>query len=291
MQTIAPASSIPLSPKPTNSTTAGEPKKSLVERSASPDPSTTVAVALVRVYAKAFFENASEALITIREQLDQALGQADPAARADSFGSLYVSAQAFSKDAERAKLRSIYRLSSALLALLKEFLESPAQATTSALNTCRVALEVLTEMCVSATRADLSTLVPQILVVDDDAVTRLAISNSLQTGFAKPMNADSGAAAISLADQVRFHLIFLDISMPGLDGFETCPRIHELSLNQTTPVVFVTTHCEENYREQAIKSGGCGYICKPALPAEIVLTAMTFCFRSRLDQRKPAAVA
>jgi len=239
-------------------------------------------------FQAAFFANAPETLQSIQNDLAQTMGTCDLATQGDLLGSVYVNLHTLNGEADRARLRSIHRLSSALMALVKKLLENSCNITPSALNTASSALEILAVMCADRTCADLSTLVPQILVVDDDAVTRRAISASLQNAFAKPMNADSGEAAVSLADQVRFHLIFMDISMPGMDGFEACSKIHQIPLNRNTPIIFVTSHFDSSSREQAVHAGGCGYLSKPALPAELTLMAITYCFHSRLKGLKMA---
>jgi CheY-like chemotaxis protein len=120
------------------------------------------------------------------------------------------------------------------------------------------------------------------LVVDDDPVARRAISGALQLALEKPESAESGEAAVARAAEKSFDMIFLDILMPGMDGFTTCSKIHETSGNSKTPVVFVTGRSDMESRDQAMLSGGSGFIPKPVLPAEIRVTALTFCLRGRV---------
>jgi CheY-like chemotaxis protein len=88
-----------------------------------------------------------------------------------------------------------------------------------------------------------------------------------------------------MAEEKAFDLIFMDVIMPGTDGFQACDKIRETSLNENTPVVFITTRNDEDARRQAEAVGGNGFIPKPVLASEILLTALTFTIRSRLDQR------
>jgi CheY-like chemotaxis protein len=124
--------------------------------------------------------------------------------------------------------------------------------------------------------------------VDDDPVTRRAISGSLQLVFGRPDSAESGEAALALAAEKSFDLVFLDVLMPGIDGFTTCSKIHETAPNRRTPVVFVTSHNDMESRSQAVVSGGCGFIPKPVLASQITLTAFTFLLRARLNKSEPA---
>ena len=100
----------------------------------------------------------------------------------------------------------------------------------------------------------------------------------------KPEIAESGEAALALAETRAFDVIFLDVIMPGMDGFATCSKIRESSLNSTTPVVFVTSQSDAESREKSVRFGGNGFITKPVLPAEIFLTALTFALRARMDE-------
>ena len=74
--------------------------------------------------------------------------------------------------------------------------------------------------------------------------------------------------------------------MPGMDGFAACVKIRESSLNEQTPIIFVTSRNDEDARRQAEMVGGNGFIPKPVVPSEIILAALTFTIRARLE--KPA---
>ena len=87
-----------------------------------------------------------------------------------------------------------------------------------------------------------------------------------------------------MAGEKAFDLIFLDVRMPGVDGFTACSLIHKTTHNRRTPVVFVTSHDDLKSRAQAEAAGGCGFIPKPVLSSEIILTALTFILRERLER-------
>ncbi len=76
-------------------------------------------------------------------------------------------------------------------------------------------------------------------------------------------------------------MIFLDADMPGMDGFETCRRIHQTEANRNTPVVFVTLHADFNSRAKSAESGGHDLIAKPFLAFEITVKALTLVMRAR----------
>jgi CheY-like chemotaxis protein len=87
-----------------------------------------------------------------------------------------------------------------------------------------------------------------------------------------------------LAAEKTFDVIFLDVEMPGMDGFKVCARIHEIEPNRATPVVFVTSHTDFKSRAQSARCGGSDFVVKPFLFVEITVKALTFALRNRLQK-------
>jgi twitching motility two-component system response regulator PilG len=102
--------------------------------------------------------------------------------------------------------------------------------------------------------------------------------------FGKPEHAESGEAALALAAQKPFDLVFLDVLMPGMDGFTTCSKLHQTAANKTIPVIFVTSNDALDSRAPTSLPGGFGFIPKPVLSSQIILAALTLILRSRLAQ-------
>src|SRR6266545_3796316 len=126
--------------------------------------------------------------------------------------------------------------------MLKKLMERPKLCTPSTLNAAGEALDLLDDLCWTGFNPDLADLPLRLLVVDDDPVALRAVCGSLQLAFGRPESAESGEAALALAAEKTFDLIFLDVLMPGMDGYTTCKELHETALNCDTPVVFVTGH-------------------------------------------------
>ncbi|MEY2427799.1 MAG: two-component system, NarL family, sensor histidine kinase BarA, partial [Verrucomicrobiota bacterium] len=240
-------------------------------------------------FARQFFTRAPAQVEGMREEFQGLSATTDEEERQDILGSLYIKVHAVSAEAEQAQLHSIFRLSAAMQALLKKLLEFPALTTDSTVETTGAALELLEDLCRNRPNPDLANPPLRVLVVDDDPVARRAISGALQLALEKPDTAESGEAALALAAEKSFDMIFLDILMPGMDGFTTCSKIHETSGNSKTPVVFVTGRSDMESRDQAMLSGGSGFIPKPVMPAEIRVTALTFCLRGRAGVLQAAA--
>lgn len=177
-----------------------------------------------------------------------------------------------------------YQMSAALEGLFRKMLENSRHATPSALATVAAAVDLLNNLCVPGTRLDLAIHPPiDMLVVDDDLVARRALVGALQTAFKKPESVESGEAALARARERPYDVIFLDVIMPGMDGFEVCAKIRETVPNRATPVVFVTGQSDVDARVRMSRNGGDDLMGKPFLTSEITVKALTFALRGRLQ--------
>jgi CheY-like chemotaxis protein len=193
--------------------------------------------------------------------------------------------------AKLSKLEFTGRTSSALEALLKRLHQNAKSVTPSTLNTIVNALTTLERLCVRGIEQKLAHCPPvKILVVEDEILARRAIVGTLQLAFEKPESANDGAEALNLALQKTYDVIFSDIEMPLLGGFDFCTRIREAGPNRETPVIFITSHIDFESRAQASRSGGSDFIAKPFLPIEITVKALTFALEGRLRRIDAGAV-
>jgi CheY-like chemotaxis protein len=242
-------------------------------------------------FARAFFTHAPAHLEELRNQLEKIRYASKPADIQECLGELYVGIHSLRAETERAELRAVARLAFSLESMLKKLLDQPRLCTPCALDTAVAALEVIEKLSRAGYSPDLANEKIRILVVDDDPVILRVISGSVQLAFGRPESAESGEAALALAAEKAFDLIFLDVRMPGIDGFATCAKIHETALNPFTPVVFVTALNDLQSRSQAATAGGLAFIPKPVLSSQITLTALTFVLGSRFEKTKPERVA
>jgi DNA-binding response OmpR family regulator len=86
----------------------------------------------------------------------------------------------------------------------------------------------------------------------------------------------------------HFDLVFLDVDMPGMNGFELCTKVRALPAYKKTPVVFVTSLNDFESRANSTMSGGNDFIAKPFLFMELAVKALLYVFRSKLDTAKTA---
>jgi PleD family two-component response regulator len=187
------------------------------------------------------------------------------------------------------ELRPAFEMCQSLEGLFKKFSEKPANATDSALRTATAGLQLFKELCTTGIKADLADNPPiRILVVDDEPLARRAVTGALQMAFSRPAAAESGEAALGLAEDKEFDLVFMDVMMPQMDGFTACTRIHQTVHNRFTPVVFVTALSDQEFRAQAAACGGSDFVVKPFVFMEITVKALTFALRGRLEKLRTA---
>jgi len=202
------------------------------------------------------------------------------------LGQLYCGVHALSLDVEGMDLPHVSKIWSALEGLIKKSLGNTKLLTPATLNALSAALELLEDLY-SQDGVDLgpANQPVRILVVDDDPVARRAISAAIQLAFGKPDHADCGESALAQARKKSYDLVFMDVLMPGMDGFTACKSIRETPLNQCTPIVLVTGSDNQEARVNGHASGSCGFIPKPVLPSQMTLVTLTFVLRHRLEQR------
>jgi CheY-like chemotaxis protein len=103
------------------------------------------------------------------------------------------------------------------------------------------------------------------LVVDDYGPAKKLLGASLWSlpQIGEIEFADSGEEALSKVGARQYDLIFLDVTMPGLDGFETCALIREIKGYENTPIIMVSGDiASANYSKWAA-SGCTSYVSKP----------------------------
>jgi len=184
-----------------------------------------------------------------------------------------------------AGLSQISQLADALEALLKELYEKPKSINASTLRTVASAIDFLPTLLEQGRLPGADVAVhprPDILVVDDEAISRRAISYALEKAKLPCTSLESPEVAVDLLAQRKWDLIFLDVDMPGMNGFELCTKLRSFQRNKTTPVVFVTSLTDFESRANSTMSGGNDLIAKPFLFMELAVKALVYLMRGRL---------
>jgi len=126
--------------------------------------------------------------------------------------------------------------------------------------------------------ASFASAAPSAVVADDERLMREQIIDRLKEAWPELLivgEASNGREAIAMVHSLHPDIVFLDISMPGMDGIETAQ-----ALAGRAHVVFVTAH--DQYAISAFEHGAVDYLLKPAEPERVALTCQRL--RERLKQ-------
>ena len=106
-----------------------------------------------------------------------------------------------------------------------------------------------------------------ILVVDDEAEIAELLEVHLAAEGYEVVKASTAQQALKQLEERIFELVLLDVMMPGMDGWETCYRIRQIS---TVPIIFLTGRQTTDDKVSGFKLGADDYLVKPFLPDELL---------------------
>ena len=214
----------------------------------------------------------------------KALTRADNATtRVQTLQELARHTHTLTNNANVAGFAPVAQLAEALEAMLQELSEKPASLTASTQRTTATAVDCLGFLLdrANATK-QLNVSTAKILVVDDDAISRRAITQALEKVNVKANTVEDPNDGYQLLTQDTFDLIFLDVDMPGMNGYELCTRLRALPRYKTTPVVFVTGLNDFEARACSTMSGGNDFIAKPFHLMELAMKALIYILRRKI---------
>ena len=111
---------------------------------------------------------------------------------------------------------------------------------------------------------------PLVLVVDDyDDARQMYAESLLVSGFRVAQAAD-GEQAVELARSLSPDVILMDLSLPGVDGWEATRRLKADARTQHIPVVALTGHALSSALDAARAAGCDRFVVKPALPEVVI---------------------
>jgi len=110
-----------------------------------------------------------------------------------------------------------------------------------------------------------------VLIVDDDPFVRKLIATTLEdvAGF-ELEEAGDGVEAVEVALRHRPQLVFLDVDMPRLDGFQACRRLRAESETAGATIVMLTAAAGDMAEREAEMAGADLFLTKPFSPLELL---------------------
>ena len=112
---------------------------------------------------------------------------------------------------------------------------------------------------------------PLILVVDDYQDAREMYAEYLQFSGFRVAEARNGNEAVQQAFTLQPDLILMDLSLPGMDGWEATRRLKADATTKHIPIVALTGHALAGASEGAKRAGCDSFVTKPCLPDDLVV--------------------
>jgi len=111
---------------------------------------------------------------------------------------------------------------------------------------------------------------PRVLLVEDEAVNLMLMERVISRMHAVVDTAPSGLIAVEKVRALSYAVVFMDISMPDMDGYETTLHIRNV-LKSSVPIFALTAHAMDDARCRAREVGMNGFLTKPVNFVELRL--------------------
>jgi CheY-like chemotaxis protein len=103
----------------------------------------------------------------------------------------------------------------------------------------------------------------RVLVVEDYVTIRKAVIQVLKTLHMTILEAGNGLEALEVLEREPVDVVFTDLVMPEMDGFELCEEIRRRPALRHLPVIVISTHRDAQYVVRALRMGADDYLTKP----------------------------
>lgn len=104
---------------------------------------------------------------------------------------------------------------------------------------------------------------PRILIVEDNEMNRDMLSRRLTRHGYEIVMAVDGNEGVAMAASAAPDLILMDMSLPGIDGWEATRMIRSNEQTRSIPIIALTAHAMDGDRERALAAGCDDYDTKP----------------------------
>jgi DNA-binding response OmpR family regulator len=128
----------------------------------------------------------------------------------------------------------------------------------------------------------------RILLVDDDQTLSHLLSQYLRESNFDVHEASNGTEGLRMAYNEQPDLVLLDVMMPGMDGWEACVRLREMS---DVPVIMLTAKAAENDKLRGFRLGVDDYVTKPFSFVELVARIQAVLGRVHNDRKDAGVIA
>ena len=197
---------------------------------------------------------------------------------------LWTLVHCFAEKAVLLQNKPLTQIATAFDLMMCDLNEMPEQLNGSTLRTIGQAIDFLGTLCSPEMLNRIKD--PdnaRIVVVDDEEGALQFISAAMELAGLKNESYQTPTVALEKLNGHKSDLIFLDVGLPEMTGFDLCARIRNLAVHQKTPIVFLTGMASFQHKAQASLSGGNDFIGKPFNIPELGVKALIWIFRGQLD--------
>jgi DNA-binding response OmpR family regulator len=113
----------------------------------------------------------------------------------------------------------------------------------------------------------------KVLIVDDEAHIRLLLEQTLEEfedEGVEILTADNGTDGLEIIKKERPQLVYLDVMMPGMNGFDVCNIVKNEMKMDDVYIVMLTAKGQEFDKQKGMEVGADIYMTKPFNPDEII---------------------
>ena len=112
----------------------------------------------------------------------------------------------------------------------------------------------------------------KVLIVEDDMINQIVLDESLQGYGIQTTVVDNGLQAVNAVKEQDFDLVFMDIQMPIMDGYQATKNIREIERLKDLPIIAITAHAFSGEREKCLNAQMSDYLTKPISFSELDVT-------------------
>lgn len=113
----------------------------------------------------------------------------------------------------------------------------------------------------------------KILIIDDSALSRRMMRRILEEAGYEVIEASEGLSALEMFSLEKPHLVMLDLTMPGINGFDVLKQLKRI--NPAAKVVIASADVQSMTKDQVYREGADGFVNKPYVPSEIIELVQT----------------
>lgn len=118
----------------------------------------------------------------------------------------------------------------------------------------------------------------RIIVIEDDPHILKLISQTLLREGYEVITASDGSEGLRKVQENHPHLVVLDISLPGLDGYQICHQLRSEQATSQLPVIMVTAMSRPSDQRRGFENGADDYLPKPFMLSELVTRVQSLLF-------------